>query len=92
MKKLGGYIRPWTASEYLGIPLDEVEKMLESGELPGVKFGGQWRVPLGELENWLDEDVSEKEIRELADHIDVKDEQVDEFMSDRADSDEDTSN
>ena len=91
MKKLGGYIRPWTASEYLGIPLEEVEKMLESGELPGVKFGGQWRVPLDQLENWLDEDVSENDIRQLADHIKVNEDRVDEFIADREDSDDDES-
>lgn len=80
MKKLGGYIRTWTAAEYLGIPLTELEKMLESGELPGVKFDGQWRVPLAELERWLDEEVSEREIKKLADHLDLEEKAVDEFL------------
>jgi excisionase family DNA binding protein len=69
MRQVGGYLKPLSVSQYLGIPLDEVQAMLESGELPGVQIGGQWRVPLAELERWLDEDVSEQELKQLARHL-----------------------
>ncbi len=86
MRKIGGYIRPWTAAEYLGIPLSEVQAMLETGELPGIKIDGQWRVPLDQLERWLDEDVSERDLRKLAGHLDVTTKEVDQFLKDATQS------
>ncbi len=78
---MGGYLRPITVSQYLGIPLDEVQKMLESGELPGIKIRGQWRVPLEQLERWLDEEVSPDELRRLAAHLkDVDPQKVEEAL------------
>jgi excisionase family DNA binding protein len=92
LKKLGGYLRTWTAAEYLGIPLAELEKMLESGEIPGVQFDGKWRVPLAELERWLDEEVSEKEIKDLAGHLDMEEKAVDEFLTEEKAEESDGSN
>jgi len=81
VRRIGGYLKPWTAAQYLGIPLEEVEKMLESGELPGVKIGGQWRVPIDQLERWLDEEVSPDELRKLAEHLkDVDPKEIDAFL------------
>lgn len=31
-----------------------VYRMLEAGELPGIKIGGQWRFPEGEIRSWLE--------------------------------------
>ena len=76
-RKIGGYIRPTTAAHYLGVPVEEVHRMLESGELPGLKIDGQWRVPLDKLEQWLDEEVSPEELKKLAGHLkDVAPERV----------------
>lgn len=81
MRKIGGYLKPWTAAQYLGIPLEEVEKMLESGELPGVKISGQWRVPIDQLERWLDEEVPPEELKKLAGHLkDVDAKKLSEFF------------
>lgn len=68
-RKIGGYIRPSTAAHYLGLPVEEVQEMLESGELPGLVIDGQWRVPLDKLEEWLDEEVSPEELKRLAVHL-----------------------
>jgi excisionase family DNA binding protein len=88
IRKVGGYIRPWTAAEYLGISLEEVQKMLESGELPGIKIDGQWRVSLQQLESWLDEEVSEKDLRKLAGHIDVSTKEIDSFLNETVSEDQ----
>ena len=81
MKQVGGYLRPLTASQYLGIPLGEVHAMLESGELPGIQIAGQWRIPLDQLEAWLDEEVSQKELKKLAGRLkDVSSKSVDRFF------------
>ena len=83
-RKIGGYLRPLTVSQYLGIPLEEVQKMLESGELPGIKIQGQWRVPLEQLEQWLDEEVSPEELKKLATHLkDVDPEKVEQLLQEQ---------
>lgn len=80
-RRIGGYLRPASAARYLGIPTDEVEKMIASEELPRVKINGEWRVPVDQLEQWLDEEVSEDELKELAEHIEgVEADDVDEIV------------
>lgn len=74
MKHLGGYLKPWEASRYLGIAVEDVYKMLQQGELPGLMIDGQWRVPLAKLEQWLDEEVSPKELAKLSKHLQGVDE------------------
>jgi excisionase family DNA binding protein len=76
----GGFLRPWQVSQYLGIPVEKVYEMMESGELPAEKIEGRWRVDLAKLEKWLDEDVSSTEIRKLAQHLNVPEEKVKEFL------------
>jgi excisionase family DNA binding protein len=69
MRLLGGYLKPLEASRYLGIPVDEVYRMMEQGELPGLIIEGQWRVPLHQLERWLDEEVNPNELIKLSKHL-----------------------
>jgi len=33
---------------------DSVRKRLKAGDLPGVKVGGEWRIPKARLDAWLD--------------------------------------
>ncbi|MCS6936802.1 MAG: helix-turn-helix domain-containing protein [Candidatus Bipolaricaulota bacterium] len=79
-KKLGGYLKPWQVSQYLGIPVEQVYAMLESQELPGEKIEGHWRVSLEKLEAWLDEEVPPQEIEKLAQRLNVSSEKVQEFF------------
>lgn len=87
MRKLGGYLRPETAARYLGIPIDEVQKMIEGEELPRVKINGEWRVPLDQLEQWLDEEVTAAELKKLARRLKSLDPgQVDGFIESATDA------
>lgn len=80
-RKIGGYLKLSTASRYLGIPVEEVEKMVESGELPALKIDGEWRVPLDRLEQWLDEEVPPEELQKLASHLkDVDPQKIEEVL------------
>ncbi|MEM4284252.1 MAG: helix-turn-helix domain-containing protein [Candidatus Caldarchaeum sp.] len=79
-KKLGGYLKPWQVSQYLGIPVEKVYAMLESQELPGEKIEGHWRVSLEKLEAWLDEEVPPSEIEKLAKNLNVEEKKVQEFF------------
>ena len=86
-RKIGGYLRPATAAQYLGIPTGEVEKMMQNEELPRVKINGEWRVPIDQLEQWLDEEVSEDELKDLAQHIDgVDPDEVEEIVKEESQS------
>lgn len=91
-RRIGGYMRPARAAQYLGIPSDEIERMIENEELPRVKINGEWRVPIDQLEQWLDEEVSEDELKDLAQHIDGVDaEDVEEIVrSEGADADDES--
>jgi len=66
MVRYDGFIKPIDASKYLGIPIGEIYKMLETGELPGVRLGNRWRIRISALERWLDEEVSQEELSKLA--------------------------
>ncbi len=76
----GGFLRPWQVSQYLGIPIEKVYEMMESGELPAEKIEGRWRIDVAKLERWLDEDVSPEEIQKLAQYLNVPEEKVKEFL------------
>lgn len=79
-KTLGGFLKPWQVSQYLGIPIEKVYAMLESGELPGEKIDGHWRVSLEKLEKWLDDEVSPGEIEKLAQNLNIEEKKVKEFF------------
>ncbi len=79
-KRLGGFLKPWQVSQYLGIPIEKVYSMLESEELPGEKIDGHWRVNLEQLERWLDEEVSPSEIEKLAQNLNIEEKKVKEFF------------
>lgn len=86
-RKIGGYLRPSAAAQYLGIPVDEVETMIANEEIPRVKINDEWRVPVDQLEAWLDEEVSEDELKNLAKHIDSVDEaDVEEIVKEESQS------
>ncbi len=40
-------------SRYMGVSTYVVTSVLRSGDLPGVKFGREWRVARVDLETWL---------------------------------------
>lgn len=66
MVRYDGFIKPIDASRYLGISIGEIYKMLEAGELPGIRLGNRWRIRLSALERWLDEEVSPEDLSKLA--------------------------
>jgi excisionase family DNA binding protein len=39
--------------EYMNVSTYVVTTQLRSGDLPGVKFGREWRVARGDFEEWL---------------------------------------
>lgn len=50
-------IGPDKAADKLGLAPGKVRQMLHNGELPGIKLGKRWLIPVKALENWVDEQV-----------------------------------
>jgi excisionase family DNA binding protein len=48
------WITPQDVAEMLSITDREVTNMLKGGELPGVKLGRLWRIPLAEFDQWVE--------------------------------------
>ncbi len=48
-------------SEYLRLAQSTVYKLLETGQIPGRKVGGSWRVPRRALDKWLEGEFSVQE-------------------------------
>lgn len=81
LKKYFGYLKPWEVSRYLGIAVEEVRTMIETGELPSTTIDGEVRVPWDQLEAWLDQEIDESQLSELGRHLeDVTQEDVDSFI------------
>lgn len=50
-------ISPNKAADLLGVAPCVVRNMLYNGELPSIKLGKRWLIPMKALENWVDEQV-----------------------------------
>ena len=51
-------LRPKEAAEMLGLSVSMVQKLIASGDLPAVRFGGgpvrpRWKVPADALRAWV---------------------------------------
>jgi len=47
-------LRPKQLAEYLQLSQRTVYRLLERGDIPGVKVGGQWRFRRTAVDEWLD--------------------------------------
>lgn len=50
---------------YLHVTPDQVKKMVERGNLPGRKVGGDWRFNEAEIHHWLEERIGLSDAQEL---------------------------
>ena len=81
MVRYDGFIKPIDVSKYLGIPIGEIYRMLDAGELPGARLGNRWRIRISALERWLDEEVSQEELSKLAKRLrDIDPQRLEEFF------------
>jgi len=81
MRKFHGYLKPWEVSTYLGIPVEEIRAMIDSGELPSTTVNGEARIPWDRLEQWLDEEVDPDALTDLSRRLrDVDPDQVQAFI------------
>lgn len=52
-------------ANYLHVTADQIKKMVERGNLPGRKIGGQWRFNEAEIHHWLEERIGLSDTAEL---------------------------
>ena len=50
-------VTPAKAADMMGIAVGMVRQMLYRGELPSLKIGRRWLIPVNALENWIDNQV-----------------------------------
>jgi len=48
-------VTPDRAADMLGLAASVVRQMLYRGELPALKVGRRWLIPVKALENWVEE-------------------------------------
>lgn len=50
------FLTPAEAAELLRIQRDTVYRLIEAGDLPARRIGGQWRIPKAELDEMLNKE------------------------------------
>ena len=50
---MAGYLTTRQIQEILQVDRTTIYRMADSGRIPAVKIGNQWRFPQVEVENWL---------------------------------------
>lgn len=54
VREFGEIMTPEEVGDYLRLTTDEVERLLDKGELPAAKIGDRhWRIPADVLDEWL---------------------------------------
>lgn len=66
-------LRPTEAAVALGISRSKCYELIASGDLPSIRLGNVVRIPLGELQRWIDSQVrtgraTGRERRDQEDH------------------------
>jgi excisionase family DNA binding protein len=60
------FFSAWQAADYAGLTIEAIYELLESGEIAADKIDDRWRIRKSALDTWLDAEVSEAELVQLA--------------------------
>jgi excisionase family DNA binding protein len=60
------FFSAWQAADYAGLTIEAIYELLESGEIAADKIDDRWRIRKSALDAWLDAEVSEAELVQLA--------------------------
>ena len=63
------FFSAWQAADYAGLTIEAIYELLESGEIAADKVDDRWRVRKSAMDAWLDAEVSEEELEQLASKI-----------------------
>ncbi len=77
------FLSTWQAADYAGLKIEAIYELLESGEIAGEKIDNRWRIRKSASDAWLDADVSEEELEQLASKLrNVSEEQARQILKD----------
>jgi len=57
IQQYGDYLTPESAAEILELSIGTIYRRLASGDLAGFQIGRQWRIPISELEKFLEREI-----------------------------------
>jgi len=60
------FLSVWQAADYAGLTIEAIYELLESGEIAADKIDDRWRIRKSAMDAWLDAEVSEEELAQLA--------------------------
>lgn len=86
MGKARGFLSPLQVAQYTGMEVETIYSLMEDGQLDAMEINGQKRVRRSELDRWLDEEVSPKQLLKLAGRM--KEEMDSEEVADLLDMEE----
>jgi excisionase family DNA binding protein len=60
------FLSAWQAADYVGLKIEAIYELLESGEIVADKIDDRWRIRKTALDAWLDAEVTDEELKQLA--------------------------
>lgn len=59
------FLSAWQAADYVGLKIEAIYELLESGEIEADKIDDRWRIRKTALDAWLDAEVTDDELEQL---------------------------
>jgi excisionase family DNA binding protein len=77
------FLSAWQAADYVGLKIEAIYELLESGEIEADKIDDRWRVRKTALDAWLDAEVTDEELEQLTSKLRyVNEEQARQILKD----------
>ncbi|MBS3812930.1 MAG: helix-turn-helix domain-containing protein [Candidatus Acetothermia bacterium] len=69
MGKIEAYLSPRELARYLGLSVEDVNNLIEIGELDSLDLNGSTKVRKTEVDRWLDEEVELSALEDLVNKL-----------------------
>jgi excisionase family DNA binding protein len=77
------FLSAWQAADYVGLKIEAIYELLESGEIEADKIDDRWRIRKTVLDTWLDAEVTDEELEQLTSKLrHVNEEQARQILKD----------
>jgi excisionase family DNA binding protein len=77
------FLSAWQAADYVGLKIEAIYELLESGEIEADKIDDRWRVRKTALDAWLDAEVTDEELEQLTSKLrHINEEQARQILKD----------
>jgi excisionase family DNA binding protein len=77
------FLSTWQAADYVGLKIEAIYELLESGEIEADKIDDRWRIRKTVLDAWLDAEVTDEELERLTSKLrHVNEEQARQILKD----------